>query len=142
MGAPKTIVGGQHTDERGTLCFINDFDMTPVKRFYTISHPDTSIIRGWRGHKIEQRWFHVSRGSFEIKLVQIDDWVKPNRNLTQDVFILTSEESTVLHVPVGFASSLRAFEPDSKLIVFADTDIQNTQHDDYLFPVDYFNQEN
>ena len=142
MSAPKIIVGGKHTDERGALCFINDFDLTPVERFYTIAHPNTSIIRAWRGHKVEQRWFHVSKGAFEIKLVKIDDWVKPQKNLIQDVFILTSEESTVLHVPVGFASSLRALEPDSKLIIFSDTGIQNAQDDNYLFPSDYYNPEN
>lgn len=141
MSSPKLISGATHIDQRGTLSFINDFDLSPVKRFYTITHPNTSIIRAWRGHKIEQRWFHVCKGAFEIKLVKIDNWTKPSVNLTQDIFILNVEKPTVLHVPVGFASSLRALQPDSKLVVFADTDI-NAQNDDYLFSADYFIQNN
>ncbi len=56
---PLSIKGGRHIDERGTLTFFNNFDMSPVKRFYVIDHPDTTIVRAWQGHKVEQKWFYV-----------------------------------------------------------------------------------
>jgi dTDP-4-dehydrorhamnose 3,5-epimerase-like enzyme len=134
----KLTVGGCHTDERGSISYINDFDMTPVKRFYCIKHPDTTTVRAWRAHKIEQRWFHVSEGSFEIKLVKINDWQNPDRRLVQKCYLLNAKENVVLHVPKGFASSIKACEENSELFVFADYLTEHAKNDDYLFPSDYF----
>lgn len=138
MEQPKITKGGTHTDERGTVSFNNDFDMSQIKRFYTIQHPDVNVVRAWRAHKIEQRWFSVCRGEFVIKLVEIDNWEKPNRKLPQLVFVLNAGENDVLHVPKGYASSLQATVADSKLMVFADTNIGDVNTDDYLFSSSYF----
>ena len=139
MELPKVIKGGKHTDDRGTLSYFNEFDMSPIHRFYVIEHPTVDIKRGWRGHKIEQRWFSVCRGSFLVKLVKIDDWTSPTPKALQYKFILNDSE--VLHVPKGYASYLKANEPCSKLIVFADGKIADAGLDDYLFPIDYFKEE-
>ena len=72
------IEGGKFKDDRGEIRFVNDFDMTEVKRFYTIFHPDTSIIRAWQGHKIETRWFYCTEGIFDIRAVKIDNWGNPS----------------------------------------------------------------
>lgn len=139
---PQIIEGGSHTDQRGTIGFCNDFDLDEVKRFYKITHPDTTFIRGWRGHKTEQRWFYVIAGAFEIKLVRIDVWQEPNKYLTQITFQLESLKNAVLHIPKGFASSLRATESNSTLLVFADSSMEDVKNDDYLFPSDYFIEKN
>jgi dTDP-4-dehydrorhamnose 3,5-epimerase len=138
MEEPYIIKGGKHTDSRGVLSYINGFDLSPVRRFYTIEHPTTEIVRGWRGHKIEQRWFSVVEGIFLVKLVQIDDWKNPNPALKQLSFTLSEAEHSVLHVPKGFASSLQALVPSSKILVFADSFAEDAIVDDYLFPTDYF----
>ncbi len=136
MEHPKIIKGGKHTDARGTLAYFNEFDMFAIRRFYWIEHPDIDLERGWRGHKVEQRWFSVCQGSFLVKLVKIDDWTSPSSGLEQNVFILNDTE--VLHIPKGYASYLKANEPNSKLIVFADSKIADAGLDDYLFPINYF----
>lgn len=136
MEQPKILKGGKHTDARGTLAYFNGFDMSAIRRFYLIEHPDTEIERGWRGHKIEQRWFSVCQGSFLIKLVKIDNWTSPNSNAEQIVFIL--DDTDVLYIPKGYASYLKANEPKSKLIIFADSKIEDAGLDDFLFPIDYF----
>ena len=138
MGQPNIIEGAKHTDSRGTLSFINEFDMLQIRRFYTIEHPNIEIERGWRGHKIEQRWFSVSKGSFVVKLVRIDNWEFPSPILQQQEFILSEKQHSVLHIPKGYASCLKANEANSKLIVFADSTVENAELDDYLFPIDYF----
>lgn len=135
---PQLIKGNQHTDHRGTVSFVNNFDMEVVRRFYRINHPDTSIIRGWRGHRIEQRWFYVNKGVFKIKIIKIDDWEKPDPGLTQVVYILNADDNCVLHVPKGYATSMQALQPGSDLTIFADYYIENASEDDYLFPIDYF----
>lgn len=133
------ISGGRHSDDRGTIFFFNDFDMSPIKRFYRIKHTDTSVIRAWRGHKIEQRWFYACRGAFEIKLIKIDNFEQPSSSLKPESLILDAREDAVLHVPAGFASSLQALDKDSELMVFADYGIEHATMDDYLYPPDYFN---
>lgn len=134
------IDGGQHTDHRGTIYFVNDFDMSEVKRMYMISHSDTAVRRGWRGHRLEQRWFCVIQGSFELKLVKIDDWDKPDQNLAIETVILSADNPQVIHIPVGYATGFRALVPDSKVMVYADRAIADAKLDDHLYPADYFHR--
>ncbi|TCK84881.1 WxcM-like domain-containing protein [Albibacterium bauzanense] len=135
---PAIINGGVHKDQKGTLRFFNDFNMEPIKRFYIIEHSETETIRGWRAHRIEQRWFQVTEGAFKIQLVRIDNWETPSKNLPIEEFIISASDNQVLHVPVGFATSIQALENNSKVILFADYGIENAKLDDYLYPVDYF----
>nr|WP_228098882.1 WxcM-like domain-containing protein [Pedobacter sp. MC2016-24] len=113
--------------------------MKDVKRMYLISHFDTKFRRKWRGHKIEQRWFFVTKGSYEIHVVKINDFEKPDQNLEIKTYILSVNDPHVLHVPKGHATSLRALESDATVMVFADTSIEDAKHDDQQYNADYFN---
>lgn len=132
------ITGGIHHDARGSIEFVNEFDMSPVKRFYIIKHNDTETSRGWRAHQIEQRWFYVLNGTFQVQLVKIDKWDSPSRDLTIQKQILSESTKQVLHIPAGYATCLKALSEDSRLLVFADFGIENASNDNYLFPLDYF----
>jgi dTDP-4-dehydrorhamnose 3,5-epimerase-like enzyme len=134
---PVLITGNKHVDERGIIGFINTFDMKEVRRFYRICNNDTQLKRGWRAHKIEQRWFSVLSGAFNVALIKIDDWENPSKNLLPQKYRLTNDNS-VLHVPRGYATCIKAIEPNSEIILFADSLIENAEKDNYLFPVDYF----
>ncbi len=79
---PKLISGGQFSDERGSISFVNDFSLDDIKRFYIIKHPDSHIIRAWQAHKEEIKYFYVLKGSFEIKLVKIFNWQTPKSSST------------------------------------------------------------
>lgn len=133
-----TIEGGIARDQRGHIRFVNEFDMSLVKRFYIIKNADTSLVRGWRAHRIEQRWFYVLSGAFSVDVVQIDNWDKPSVDLPVERKLLRAGQMQVLHVPVGFGTAFKADEPDSELLVFADYDIKHAANDDYTWPVDYF----
>ena len=132
------IQGGVAQDQRGQIRFVNDFDMTLVKRFYIIKNADTELIRGWRAHRIEQRWFYVLSGTFELNLIKIDNWDAPSRELNVEKVIIKSEGLKVLHVPKGYGTAFRALEANSELLVFADHGIEHALHDDYTWPLDYF----
>lgn len=134
----KSIAGGVAKDHRGQIRFVNDFDMAQVKRFYIIKNADTDLIRGWRAHRIEQRWFYVLSGSFALDLIQIDNWENASPDLPVEKRILKAEEHEVLHVPVGYGTAFQALEPESELLVFADYGIENAKNDNYTWPVDYF----
>lgn len=134
----ELIQGGVAKDERGQIRFVNDFDMTRVKRFYIIKNEDTDLIRGWRAHGIEQRWFYVLSGSFEINLIEIDNWEKPSIDLPVDKHMLNSTDMRLLHVPTGYATAFKALETGSELLVFADYGIEHVSQDDYTWAFDYF----
>lgn len=127
------IHGGQFQDDRGKLIFFNDLDMKDVKRFYIIEHPNTSIVRAWQGHQKEQKWFFVISGSFEVKLVQPDNWDTPSQNLKPDEFILRVEDNCVLHIPEGWANGFRALKPGSKMMVFSSFSLEESSNDNYRF---------
>ena len=134
---PLIIKGNRHQDERGTLTFNNDFSAFGVKRFYTIENASLELKRAWQGHRVEQRWCSAIVGSFEIKLVDIDQWENPSKDLPVLKFILTAETLDVLHIPAGFATSIQGLEKDSKLLLFADYQLGELQ-DEFRFPSDYF----
>jgi len=130
---PDVIQGGEFADNRGKLIYFNEFDMKEVKRFYIIEHPDTSIVRAWQGHKMEQKWFYVIQGSFKIILVQPDDWKSPSDHLTHKEFTLKSGNPKVLHVPGNFANGVKALEMNSKVMVFSSFTVEESSNDNYRF---------
>jgi dTDP-4-dehydrorhamnose 3,5-epimerase-like enzyme len=135
---PKIISGSRYNDERGSLSYNNDFEASHVKRIYYIENKDISFVRGWQGHKIEQRWFSAVTGSFIIRLIKIDNWESPSADLEIVRFELTSDGLNVLHIPAGYATSIQAVAHDSKLLVMADY-LLGELTDDYRYDINYFN---
>ncbi|GEM62173.1 sugar epimerase [Sphingobacterium faecium NBRC 15299] len=133
-----SIQGGIAQDERGGIRFVNDFDMTPIKRFYIIKNVDTTLIRGWRGHRIEQRWFYALSGSFSVDIVKIDDWENASPNLEVKNFVLNATDLQVLYISAGYATAIRALEEGSELLVHSDYPVSHASEDNYTYPVDYF----
>lgn len=134
---PTLLVGDVHKDSRGSLYYNNIFDLNKIKRIYYIESENTSVIRAWQGHKIEQRWFSAVHGSFNILLIQIDSWEEPNKSLEPQEFILSSNTLDVLHIPKGYVSSIQALEEFSKLLVMADY-LLGELNDEYKYPQNYF----
>ncbi len=112
--------------------------MSLVKRFYIIKNLDTELVRGWRAHKIEQRWFYVLSGSFSVDVVKIDNWEVASPDLPVDNMIMLASNLRVLHVPAGYGTAFKAMEPDSELLVYSDYGIEHAANDDHTYPLDYF----
>src|SRR5690606_12809256 len=132
------IQGGIAKDHRGQIRFVNEFDMSLVKRFYIIKNSDLELVRGWRAHRIEQRWFYVLTGSFSMDLVKIDNWDKPSQDLEVEKIILTAKDNKVLHIPTGYGTAFQALEKGSEILVFADYHLDHAAKDNYTFGTDYF----
>ena len=132
------LEGKKHQDERGIITFSNDFDALSIKRIYTIENNSTDFIRGWQGHKIEQRWFACMQGSFEIAVITIDDFENPSQDLIPEYFTLKTNTLDFLHIKSGCITAIKAKEENSKLLVLADYSMNEIQ-DEYRFPLDYFN---
>jgi dTDP-4-dehydrorhamnose 3,5-epimerase-like enzyme len=131
-----TIMGDISIDHRGTLRFVNDFGFKGIKRFYTITHPKTSTIRAWRGHKIETKYFYAVKGSFLINWIHIDNWEQPSDNLHIHARVLSDKKSEILKVSPGYVNGLKALQPDSIIIIFSDMNMADSKKDDYRFPAD------
>jgi len=132
----QIIQGGSFEDSRGKLIFYNDFDLSEVKRFYLIEHPNIDTVRAWQGHQREQKWFFVVEGAFKIVLVQPDHWENPSKKLVTEEFILKSSEPKVLHVPGNYANGFKALEPKSKIMVFSSFTVEESSSDNFRFDKD------
>ena len=132
------LEGKKHQDDRGIITFNNDFDASQVKRIYTIENHSTEFIRGWQGHKIEQRWFACMNGSFEISVIQIDNFENPSKDLTIKKYQLNDETLTYLHVPSGCITAIQSNQESSRLLVLSDYGLGEIS-DEYRYSLDYFN---
>ena len=130
---PYLIQGDSFSDSRGIISFVNDFDFSDVKRFYTIQNKSTKIIRAWQGHKVENKYFFVTSGSFLICCVEIDDWKNPSKNLPVKKFILSADESQILLVSAGNATGIKSLKENSKLLVFSSSKLEDSSNDEYRF---------
>lgn len=137
--SPSIIKGNSHTDERGTITYNNDYDASEIKRIYFIENKDVDFVRGWQGHKVEQRWFSAVQGSFKITTIAIDNWEKPSQTLEQEEHILQAKSFDVLHVPKGNITSIQALEMNSKLIAMSDYNLGEIK-DEYRFDINHFNK--
>ena len=135
---PQLIIGKTHHDERGSISFINELDLSPVKRFYSITPKDTSIVRAWQGHQKESKWFQVTSGEFLIRLVKVDNWETPSKDLVVEEFILSEKNPQVLYIPKGYANGFQSTKENSTLLVFSDTTLETSKNEDFRFNPNYW----
>lgn len=136
---PQYLMGNKHKDDRGIITYNNDFDASQIRRIYTIVNQSTDFVRGWQGHKMEQRWFAAMKGSFEISVIQVDDFNSPSKDLPIHKYTIVDNELTYLHIPAGCITAIKSLVDDSKLLVLADYQIGQIQ-DEFRFDINYFNE--
>jgi len=135
---PKIIQGGNFSDHRGTISFVNDFSFKDIERFYIISNSDENPIRAWQGHKLDAKNFYCLSGSFKIHFVKIDNWENPSKDLNIETVIVSASESKIVHIPAGYANAIEAIEKNSKLISFSTLPLANVNDDDVRYNSDYW----
>jgi len=117
------IKGNSHSDNRGKIHFINDFDLTRVVRMYCI-HPEKGCIRAWQGHYKETKWFFVAKGEFLIKTVDM-------KSGAYNSYSMNECKSEVLEIPSGYYNGFQAVEDKSVLIVLSDFTLADSVKDDF-----------
>lgn len=133
MEHSSLLTGKNHVDDRGKLSYWNEFNMENVQRMYTLFHDDTTAIRAWQGHKMENKWMYVIAGAFRIVLIRPDNWVEPSKQLPMEIYDLNANSNDVLYIPGGHASGFKAQTKGSKMIVFSDMSVEQSSNDDYRF---------
>jgi hypothetical protein len=116
---------------------VNDFYFENVKRYYTITHPDTNIICAWLGHQQEKKYFFITKGNFQINLIKIDNWQTPSKGLQSLNHTLSGSVSEILIIPPCHVNDFRALKADSTIIIFSDMLLEDSKNDDFRFPCDY-----
>ena len=135
---PAIIQGGNFSDHRGTISFVNDFSFQNIERFYIISNADENPVRAWQGHKLDAKNFYCLTGSFKIHFIKIDNWDIPSKDLIIETVFVSESDSKIAHIPAGYANAIEALESNSKLISFSTLPLSNVREDDVRYPSDYW----
>ncbi len=117
---PRIIKGELFEDLRGKVFSCNKFDMSQVKRIYSIENINNNYVRGWKGHKIETRWFCATKGNIKIDTIPINNLENSNNFKKIETFNLSQDNLNILEVPPGFATSIKQFSNGDRICVFAD----------------------
>ena len=135
---PIIIQGGNFSDHRGIISYVNDFSFKDIERFYIISNSDENPIRAWQGHKLDAKNFYCLSGSFKIHFVKIDNWENPSKDLIIETVFVSESDSKIVHIPAGYANAIESLETNSKLISFSTLPLANVSDDDVRYPSDYW----
>ncbi len=127
------ILGGSHTDARGKLRFCNDFDMSAVKRFYTIANSAEQLVRGWIGHRRETKWFFPLRGVTTIEVEPMDLAAK-DAEVAKSSVVLAAEKPSVLKVEPGNWFCVKQ-DGNAEVMVFSDCKVGEFENDDFRRPL-------
>lgn len=130
---PELIHGGVHADERGVLRFCNDFDMSAVKRFYTIANSTDQPVRGWIGHRRETKWFFPLKGTSIIEVEAMDLATKDTEN-TKFSIVLDADKPSVLKVEPGNWFCIKQ-DGNAEVMVFSDCKVGEFEGDDFRRPI-------
>ncbi len=131
------IKGNLLSDHRAIIRFVDDFNLGGIKKFYAISHPDTSVLRAWQGHERETIYLFVASGSFLINWIEHGNWENPGKELPGSFKIMSDKKSEILKIAPGHVNGLKALQADSTLIIFSDMYLHESKLDDFRFPCDY-----
>lgn len=129
----QVITGGKYADVRGLLRFCNDFDMSAVRRFYTIANSAEQPVRGWIGHKKETKWFFPLKGKTTIALEHMD-CSRAETPRCREELVLEAEKPSVLKVEPGNWFCIRQ-DGTAEVMVFSDCKVGEYENDDLRRPL-------
>ncbi len=132
---------GSATDERGRIIFANEFSFDKIKRFYLIDSSNTEVIRAWHGHMVEEKYAFVIAGSAIIGTVPLTDSQNPDKTAETKQFILSADNPQILHIPAPYANGVRVLEPNTKVMFFSTSTLEESKNDDFRFPPEYFDEQ-
>ncbi len=136
---PTLIQGNRATDDRGSLAFINGFDISSFKRFYLVENHSSNFIRAWHGHLKEAKAILVIRGSAIVCAVELDNPINPNKSNHVERIVMSSNSPSAFYIPSGYANGFMTLSNDAQILVFSSTTLEESQGDDYRFEYNYWN---
>jgi len=138
MTKPKLLQGALAVDDRGEVGFVNDFDFTGVKRFYTVKNYRQGFVRAWHAHQNEAKYVTVVQGAALIGAVEIDNWENPSKNTQVSRFVMSAKKPSVLFIPPGYANGFMSLTADATLVFFSTATLEESQGDDIRYDASYW----
>jgi dTDP-4-dehydrorhamnose 3,5-epimerase-like enzyme len=128
---PRLIVGARHVDERGSLLFNNELNISNFRRMYIIHNSDSQPFRGWHGHEFESKIFITLSGRIRFGAVSVKDWSNPDKSEVPQVAELKADSLDAFFVPGGYANGILSLEPGSQALVISSSTLSESLVDDY-----------
>ena len=138
VAVPLLIEGGLAADDRGEVGFVNDFDFSGVKRFYTVTNHKPCFVRAWHAHRHEAKYVTVLRGAAIIGAVKIDDWENPSQDSKVYRYVLSSHKPSVVYIPAGYANGFMSLTEDTLLVFFSTATLEESRGDDVRYDARYW----
>ena len=112
--------------------FCNDFDMSAVKRLYTIANSEEQPVRGWIGHKRETKWFFPLKGTTTVAVEPMGGEVLAAKSAkgAKKTFVLDSGRPSVLKVDPGNWFCIEQHD-GAEVMVFSDCKVGEFANDDF-----------
>ena len=107
-----------HQDNRGQLFAFSELDLSEVVRMYAALPENTSIIRAYQDQRFELKWFYAAAGSFEIRLIPLDENSQPVP-AKQMKYELSAAKPHHLLIPGRYLNGFSAMKTHSTLIVLS-----------------------
>ena len=133
------IPGGKAFDDRGSLTFINDLDLTMFKRFYIVENHSKGFVRAWHGHKKEAKAVVVVSGSALVAAVKVDNWDSPSKDLKVERVVLSAEKPTALLIPAGYANGFMTLTESAKVMFLSTSSLEESAGDVIRFDARLWN---
>ena len=137
---PRLIKVDISFDDRGEIVHCNNFNFQKfkIKRFYKIFNNRINFIRAWHGHKKENKYILILKGSLKVSVVKINNWKNPSKKTKLKNYYLNEKKPQILFIPGGHAHGTQNLEKNTTFMVFSDFDIKETLKDDYRFEYNYW----
>lgn len=133
------VAGGKAFDDRGSLTFINDLDLSQFKRFYIVENHAKGFVRAWHGHKKEAKAVVVVSGSALVAAVKVDNWESPSKDLKVERVVLSAEKPAALLIPAGYANGFMTLTESAKVMFLSTSSLEESAGDDFRFDARLWN---
>lgn len=130
---PLHFQGNLAVDDRGEVGFVNEFDFTGVKRFYSVYNHKQGFVRAWHAHKNEAKYVTVTSGAALVGAVAVDNWDKPSPTAPVARFVLAANKPSVLFIPAGYANGFMSLSPETRMMFFSTSTLEQSRGDDIRY---------
>jgi dTDP-4-dehydrorhamnose 3,5-epimerase len=139
---PVLLQGKVSVDNRGCISFVNDFDMSDVKRFYIVKNHQPNFIRAWHAHRRERKYVMAIRGAAIVVAIPLSELEVVNNHFPEDMMdgmynftqaTLSGGSPAIFCIPPGYGNGFKTLTPDTELIFFSSATLEESKNDDIRF---------
>ena len=105
--------------------FRSDFQKFGIKRFYIVENHNKGFIRAWHGHRKEEKYAMIIKGTALIAAINMDN------NQEWDRLVLDERKPQIIKIPKNYYNGFKLLTKDAKLMFFSTSTIEEAKYDDY-----------